>query len=246
MSNDDPTPRTSDTLSPQKQPATYTGVSIAFAHLQAYMAAISRSAPDAESEYQRALSRLREEPERAAVEIAAAYGGCDVRNYPSRWSLVFAASELRHEALMPFLTHVVDTPLPPEPREPSHGFSIVTEETILRTTAIEALGHLAANGNSDAVEALLRFLKQPSISIRRASVEALRSTKHYKKLVERVRAELPPDLHFLLKLEHPRVHEVKQVSDPKRFLSSEASMAPRDPAPPLRSPSSKRREPPKR
>ena len=153
---------------------------------------------------------------------------------------------MKHRSALAFLNYIVQTPIPPEPKEPSHGFSIVGEETILRTTAIEAIGYLASKGNEKAVDALLGALKQPSISMRRAAVQALRGTKQFKKLHDRVRAELPPDQHFLLTLSTPKVDRVPQVSDPRRFLSEQARSVETEPSPGLPEGVPEARKPPRR
>ncbi len=123
---------------------------------------------------------------------------------------------------LPLLFSIIETPLPSEPQPPSHGFSIVGEETILRTTAIEGIGHLADEGDDAVLDALFRAIRQPSISIRRAAIQALLHTKGGKMLRQRITACLPPEQYFLLDLVTPRVTEVSQVTEPEHFLSEEA------------------------
>jgi hypothetical protein len=52
------------------------------------------------------------------------------------------------------------TPIPPERSKNPHSFSTVAEETILRTTAIEGIKYLAADGSEAAIESLFDFLGQ--------------------------------------------------------------------------------------
>jgi hypothetical protein len=238
-------PSTGDILSPGKS-SEYQASSRTSAAISNYLRAVVQVGDDAQENYRRALANLRRHPETATTELAATYGRVHARNYPLRWALVFAAGELRHPSALAFLNYIVETPIPPEPMEPSHGFSIVGEETILRTTAIEAIGHLASKGNEKAVNALLHALKQPSISMRRAAVQALRGTKQFEKLHDRIRAELPPDQHFLLTLSTPKVDRVPQVSDPRRFLSEQARSMETEPAPGLPGSVPEARKPPRR
>ncbi|MGO8939996.1 MAG: HEAT repeat domain-containing protein [Mycobacterium sp.] len=240
-----PSPSTDDALS-HAESSQSQAVSRTSAAISNYLRAAVQVGDDAEENYQRALADLRRYPEAATVQLAAAYGSVHAHDYPLRWALVFAAGELKHQSALAFLSYVVETPIPPEPREPSHGFSIVGEETILRTTAIEAIGHLASEGSDEAVDTLLRALKQPSISIRRAAVQALRETKRFRNLRDRIRAELPPDQHFLLTLSTPRVDRVPQVPDPRRFLSEQARSIETEPAPTLPGGVPKTRKPPRR
>jgi hypothetical protein len=238
-----PTPQATDTLAPEAKPP-YTEPGIAQAHLRNFLKAMYAVGEDAEAEYQRALRDLRHNPEAIVSEIAVAYGASRARDYPGRWGLIFAAGELRHPAALPFLVNIAETPLPPEPAEPAHGFSIVGEETILRTTAIEAIGHFVEERRELATAALLRALKQPSLSIRRAAVQVLKKAGASGELIERIRAELPPDFHFLLTLSTPRVEEVAQVPDPRRFLSERGRAATNSPPPALGGPHSREGEPP--
>src|SRR3712207_8247200 len=58
--------------------------------------------------------------------------------------------------LFPYTTlfrSFVRTPIPLERSKDSHSFSTVAEETILRTTAVDGVEQLAAEGNDDAREA---------------------------------------------------------------------------------------------
>ena len=238
-----PTPQTADILAPEAK-APYAEPGVAQAHLRNFLGAMYAVGEDAEAEYQRALRDLRHDPGASVSGIAVAYGASRTRDYPGRWALIFAAGELQHPAALPFLVSVAETPLPPEPAEPGHGFSVVGEETILRTTALEAIGHLVEERREPATAALLRALRQPSLSIRRAAVQALKRAGAAGELIERIRAELPPDLHFLLTLSTPQVHEVAQVPDPRRFLSERGRTAPGSPPPALGAPSSPEGEPP--
>jgi hypothetical protein len=99
----------------------------------------------------------------------------------------------------------------------------------------------------EAVEALFRALRQPSLSLRRAAVQALLSTKDAKELRPRVSAYLPPEEHFLLELTTPEVSDVPQVERPERFLSEEARRSPSAKAPgfPVQEESPRRERPPR-
>lgn len=192
------------------------------AFLENFVSAAYRSGPDAQSEYERALADLRKVPEAIVIEIARALGKCEPYDYATRWALVFAACELKHKSALPLLASIVSTPLPQEPQPPSHGFSIVANETVLRTTAIEGLGHLAAQGHNSAIDSLFRVVREPSISLRRAGVQAILGIRKSAAMIERLRASLPPEQHFLLELKRPAVTEVPQVPKPQQYLSEEA------------------------
>ena len=106
-------------------------------------------------------------------------------------------------------------------RRPSHRgvrgpslLSTVGEETILRTTAVDGVGELARERqNRDAVEALWEFLKQPSLSVRRAAMpESLYgSVGNNKRVRDRIGSLLPDEQRFLLDLKPVEVTGWAQI-----------------------------------
>lgn len=231
MDNDgDSSPRTTDTLVNPPRPQQALEGGEARAYLENFVSAAYQSGPDAQFEYDRAVLAIRKIPEAILIEIAQALGKCESHDYPTRWALTFAASELRHRSALSLLASVVDTPLPSEPQPPSHGFSVVANETVLRTTAIEGIGHLAREGHKEALEVLFRVLREPSISLRRASVQAILGVRRSSALIKRLKASLPPENHFLLELKRAKVTEVPQIPRPQQYLSEEAGQrTPRKP-----------------
>jgi hypothetical protein len=108
------------------------------------------------------------------------------------------------------------TPIPPENSRSPHSFSTVKEETVLRTTAVEGIGNLAARGNQRAKETLFEFLSIDSISIRRASVQSLLAIDGDAR--DRIAQYLPPNHRFLLDVRPRAVTDVPQVRDPRVHL----------------------------
>ena len=186
------------------------------------IAAMSGAGDDAEDDYGRALDDLRRHADAVVVEIARASSSCDEGDYPARWALVHLASELRHPAALAFLRNLVETPIPPERSKDPHSFSSVAEETILRTTAVEGVGALALERKSgEATDALWEFLKQPSLSIRRAAVQSLFAVAGTSKRVrDRIAAALPDEQRFILDLKAVEVTDVPQITRPQRHLSA--------------------------
>jgi hypothetical protein len=223
MANDQSVPpRKTDTLKNLTVRTQAFESGVARAQLENFLEAAYHSGPEAQEEYERRLAAIRKAPEDFVVEIAKALGRCESRDYSTRWALVFAACELRHRSALHLLINIATAPIPPEPQPPSHGFSIVGNETVLRTTAIEGIGHLAKEGNKDALEVLFRVLREPSFSLRRASAQAILGVRKSARLIERIKASLAPEQHFILELKRPKVTEVPQISHPRKFLSEEA------------------------
>jgi hypothetical protein len=212
-------PSIESSLEAKPEPRRLGNVAAARARLDNYLAASHALGDEAEEEYARSLGELRADPQSAVVEIAQALGACDTRDFPKRSALIFAACELRHPAALALLVSIVETPIPPEPADHSHAFSTAANETALRTTAEEGIGHLAKGGDPGALEALFRFVEMHSISIQRAAVQAILLTNPDPSIVERLKRELPARQHFLFSLETPKVEEVQQVTDPTRHLA---------------------------
>jgi hypothetical protein len=194
-------------------------VSPAKSLLDNFLAVINGAGDDAQDKYDKALSDVRNSPEEVIIEIARAEKCSNEFDYPTRWGLIHAASELKHPAALPFLSNIVSTPIPPERSENTHSFSTVAEETILRTTAVEGVKYLAEQGNENAIKKLYEFLQQPSISIRRASVQAILSVKKDKATGEQLTSMLPPDQRFLVSLKPIDVRDAPQIDNPERYLS---------------------------
>lgn len=211
-------PDASDSLNiaPAKPPGEMSPAALVLSDL---LTAMNNAGADAEDEYRRLLDIARKQAPEIVLAIARREQTCVPYDYSTRWGLVFAASELKHPATLPYLCDLALTPLPAETSRNPHSFSVVAEETILRTTAIEGIGQLAATGNKEALDALFSFLAIPSLSLRRAAVQAILSTPNGRRLRKRVAETLPKDQRFLLDLLRPDVREVPQIRSPERKLS---------------------------
>jgi hypothetical protein len=211
-----------DTVSSKESHPERKGAGVVRSFLNNFLAVMNATGDDAQEKYESALSELRKFPEEAVIEITRAEDTCNEFDYPTRWGLVHAASELRHLAALPLLTNIVATPIPPEQSQNPHSYSTVAEETILRTTAVDGVRYLAEQGNEEAVRRLFGFLEQPSISIRRASVQAILSVKKDKATREQLASMLPADQRFLVEIKPVDVRDVPQVEHPERYLGEAA------------------------
>lgn len=226
-------PSASDALRPERDRPERRPASQAAVLLDNFFAAMNAVGDDAEDEYRAALAELRKHADLVMVEIGRAENDCDRRKYPQRWAHVHAAAELQHPAALPFLRNLVLTPIPPEESAEPHSFSTVAEETILRTTAVEGAGALAAGGNRAALDALLEFLTQPSLSVQRAAVQSILKAPRGRRMRKRIEALLPGDRHFLLDLKAIDVRDAPQIKRPERQLSEAGRRARIEPAPNL-------------
>jgi hypothetical protein len=194
-----------------------------------YLKAINAIGDDAEDEARIALEDLRKDAEEVIAALAQAEPRCNRSDYPLRWALVYAACQMQHEAALPFLRNLVLTPIPPEQSKLPHSFSTVKEETVLRTTAIEGVGYLAARGNSRALDVLFEALDISSISIRRASIQAILAAEP--DLRGRVAERVPSEFHYLLNIRPAYVTDVPQVKNPEKHLRDKRDLQ-KKPEPP--------------
>jgi hypothetical protein len=208
-------PRVDDTLSPKPTVAPV-GASPFATLIGRYLTVMNSVGEGAEREHQAVMKEMRKDAAEVVVALAKAEECCHRSDYPLRWGLVYAATQMRHVAVLPYLRNLVLTPIPAEQSAEPHSFSTVREETILRTTAIEGLRHLAAQGQRRATDALFEALDIPSVSVRRAAVQALLATDS--NLREGVGERLPRDFRFLLDLTTPHVSEIGQVRNPRKHL----------------------------
>jgi hypothetical protein len=233
-------PRTDDTFVARETRATAAAGPFS-RRLERYLAALYASGEDSEQRHDRALDDLRSDAGEVVIAIAKAGGCCDSTDYPRRWALVYAATRLEHEAALPYFRELVFAPIPASKRPVGHRNTVAREETILRTTAIDGVARLAARGDKRALEILHEFLRVPSISIRRASVQGILAAEPWAR--DRLAELLPPEHRFLLDVKQLPAPNAPQVRDPTVHLRDPGAR-PKKPAPDL--PDRTRRRPRRR
>ena len=184
---------------------------------------------DAQEVYEEKLKELKKHAEDIMVEVVRAEGAADESDYPFRWALVHTASELKSPASLRFLKNLVFSPIPPEKSKDPHSFSTVAEETILRTTAVEGIENLAKMGNEEAQKTLFNFLELPSISIKRAAIQAIFATVSDEKKLEKMRSLMPREHHYLLEIKRVNVKDVPQIKEPQKDLKEGATDTKKEP-----------------
>ena len=164
---------------------------------------------NAETEYQDSLNKLRPLTKKIVPLIAEAYQNLPEKQYIDRWSLVQLLLELREPSSLSVLDEIVSSPIPPERSKSPMGISTRGEETMIRTTAIEAIAQIAAGGDRDATEMLLNYVKDESFSVKQAAIQACRSVGREDTQKALLKA-LPEKEHRLLDIERRDVWEVPQ------------------------------------
>jgi hypothetical protein len=214
-----------DTTGPGQLSPDPFGESDAGKALRHFLSVMYSSGENATDTYRQALESLRADPEKVLDQISQSESLFRETDYPTRWALIFTASELRHPAALPYLRSVALSRIPAERSQDTHSFSTVAEETILRTTAVEGIGHLAHTGNAQAVDALFECLARPSLSVQRAAVQSLLGTPDGQQYRDRIAQSLPDDRRFLLDLHRIDVREAPQVRNPEQFLTDKHSFS---------------------
>lgn len=209
--------RRSDTVGPAQNPRNPFNDNEASRALHDFLSAAYMQSDEGDEAYKRALERLRSQAEAVVPELSRIEATLRETDYPTRFALILAASELRHPAALPWLRNVALTRIPAERSSDPHSFSTVAEETILRTMAVDGIGNLARDGNGDAVEALFQCLGTPSLSIHRAAVQQLLQSPNVSR--DRIVSTLPEDQHFLLDLRRIDVREAPQIRNPQQTLT---------------------------
>jgi hypothetical protein len=131
---------------------------------------------DAEDNYQRALEALRGRAEEAVDVLFAEYEAMAEEKYLDRWALVHLLSELRTPSTAKAFNRIITSRIPAEKAKESHDISTVTEEVMIRTTAVEGLVRLSAEEVEEARSVLLRHAGHRMLSIRRACAQGLMET----------------------------------------------------------------------
>ena len=180
------------------------------------VAVMTASGPNADEIYQEALRGQRADDELVILAFKT-LDALDESAYEERWALVQLAIDLENPVAAEYLTEFVRRPIPPERSEdPGHGISTVTEEVVLRTTAIEGLARLLRH-DVDTTETLLDTIASSDyVAMRRAAWFALTESGR-DDAVEKARSILDERGDgWIADLRRTPVEEAEQ-HDPKRI-----------------------------
>jgi hypothetical protein len=169
--------------------------------IAAHIPKVTAVGADAEANYQASLAALRQLPDAVAI-LAEVYAATDKGLYPSRWVLVQTLSDLRAETAVGPLIRIAKEPVPP-PRGKGgseEGLDPYEEESLLRMTAIQGLGHLAGTDDT-AANTLGELTRHEIISIReeaaRSLADAIRGVRDEQRAAF-LRSLLPPNYDMSL------------------------------------------------
>ncbi|MGQ3050492.1 MAG: HEAT repeat domain-containing protein [Roseateles sp.] len=164
----------------------------------------------AERCYQQALDGLARRGKEVVHALAEEVGRLAEDRYLDRWALVQLMAELKHESALDPLDRLLSSRIPEERSADPHGFTTAGEEVMIRTTAVEAVTRLAADGSQRACELLLRHTGHENFSVRRAAVQGY-LTHGGEKAEETLRQTLPERDHFILGIRRIDVRQAPQA-----------------------------------
>ena len=180
---------------------------------------------DAEANYQIALDAMRQNAAEVVSIVAQEYKDLPENKYLDRWSLIQLLTELRHSASLPILDEILSSSIPSEQSNDPHSFTTVGEEVMIRTSAVEALTQISANGNREALELLMRHIQHENFSVKRACIQgylACGGVNARKTLLE----VLPENDRWILNIRREDVRNVPQLRGENYLVRPETDRPP--------------------
>jgi HEAT repeat protein len=178
--------------------------------LQQSIERMSATGPTAEAAYHDALGTLRSQPSAEVKDLAwRTLRELPEEAYLERWSLVQVLTDIKREELAEVFQDVIATPIPPErSSQADYKSSTRGREVIIRTTAIDGLARLAAEGSAEAVDSLVDNVTHENHTVRAASIVALQELGG--DAAERALERVADEDRDLLELRSVNIYDVPQ------------------------------------
>jgi hypothetical protein len=153
------------------------------------------------------------------------YGSLPADQYLDRWSLVQLLAEMKEPSALSALDEILSSAIPAEESRDPHSFSSAGEEVMIRTTAIEAVTRLAADGNGDAQAALLKHARHENFSVKRAAIQGYLATGG-EQAAATLRKELPKRDQYILDIKPTDVHAAPQAQGGLHLVNKDSDDLP--------------------
>jgi hypothetical protein len=179
------------------------------ARVRAAINQMSASGPEAELNYRETLRALASDARAAVGAVRDMYRATPENQYMDRWTQVHLLADLRNSAALSVFDNILSTPIPPEKAPDMITYSTVGEEAMIRTTAIEGITRLAAQGEGEALELLRKHMQHENFSVRRAAIQGYLEAAG-EGARDELRRVLPERDHFILSIRRSEVQDVPQ------------------------------------
>ncbi|WP_153365634.1 hypothetical protein [Rhizobium sp. ICMP 5592] len=188
--------------------------------------------------YVKSLSLLKSESKSVIDEADRLLVELPEELFMLRHSIVLSVAALRNPDALDFLSKVALNPQPLPPKERPNGAGAESPEleraiqgTLISLDAIDGIEALALDGQSAAIEVLVRAAQVESNTIRAAAITALGARAEWTQYHQRALSALPLELDHLGKLHRADVSRITQIRDPRAHLAGSERQSP--PAPSL-------------
>jgi HEAT repeat protein len=173
---------------------------------------MSAVGPDAETEYQAALATVRAQPAADVMQLASdVLAELPEDAYLDRLALVQVLTDVGDSELVALFREVITSPIPPErSSDADYKFTTRGREVIIRTTAVDGVARLAAEGSPEAVTCLLDNVTHENHTVRAACIVALQELGG--EPAERARERVADEDRNLLELRRVSVYDVPQAA----------------------------------
>lgn len=195
------------------------------ARVRAAINQMSASGPDAELNYHQTLRELASDARAAVTAVADMYRATPEEEYIDRWTQVYLLADLREGAALSVFDDILSTPIPPEKAPGMVTHSTVGEEAMIRTTAIEGITRIAAQGDHEALELLRKHIQHENFSVRRAAIQGYLEAAG-EGARDELRGVLPERDLFILNIRRAGVQDVLQPSVVERPSDEEDQVPP--------------------
>ncbi len=185
---------------------------------------------NAEANYQRSLSQLRDEP-KIAEALFILYQKIPADSYLYRTMIVETLKESKTDVALDFLQEIATIKIPRDLHPENPEIDTRLDEIVIRITAVEGIGALALAKNPRAEELLKKLINHEELSVRQMAVRYYLQSPFgdLKEKKETLYAIISKNEHWYITEKSTDIREVKHPDMPEKFKlnSSDSKNSPK-------------------